>query len=360
MKVLYDYQAFNQRVGGVSRYHYELLTRLLGYGVEPILPQIITDNIFIRDSNIPHWKATMFNRLGKYKPAAIAWLNQQICKYYAAFSSYDIFHATFVNPYYEKQAKGHPIVVTVHDLIHEKTQRHDSEKIKSRRIKQLLHADAIICVSNQTKDDLLNFYPQACSKDIRVIYHGCDNFDSQPPDYGPRLINSPYLLYVGTRKGYKNFDRFLMAYASISNDVSLVCTGNAFTVSEIDRIRQLGLEGKVHNRFVSDLELANLYHNAEAFVYPSLMEGFGLPILEAFKHKCPAIVSDIKCFHEVGGECAQYFNALDIDSISKTIDAVLESETLKQNMIENGQNRLEKFSWDESVRKHSILYRGFE
>lgn len=354
ISVLYDYQAFSQTVGGVSRYHTELLTHLSEYGVKPILPRIFTENIYIREASVKHFPPPILPK--RYKPYVTAWLNQSICKYAVRWSDYDIFHATFVNPYYENSIKKKPIVVTVHDLIQEKTQRYDCRITAQRRLKQLQHASAIICVSNQTKDDLLRFYPQVSENKITVIYHG--NNQVKPCDVGSRIYDFPYVLYVGSREKYKNFDNMLKAFAYLPKDLRLICTGAPFSKEEQIKIINLNLSNRIVQKFVTDYELMNLFHFAEAFVYPSTMEGFGIPILEAFRLGCPVILSDIGCFREVAGDSVPYFNPLDVDSIFMAILSVINNCDKRNALIRYGYERLKQFSWEKSVKKHSELYHG--
>lgn len=353
IKVMFDYQAYNQRIGGVSRYHTKLMQHLSEYGIDPVLPKILTDNLYIKQLGIPHRQFSQW-RFGKYRQRVMAWVNQQICKRAICKNNYDVFHATFVNPYYESCIKNKPIVVTVHDLIQEKSQRVDSKITSIRRLRQLRHADAIVCVSNQTKTDLLDYYPEVANKRISVIYHGNDQ--NIPQNFGPPLYDIPYLLYVGSREAYKNFPNILHALARMPKEIHLVCTGASFSSSELALIDNLKLSNRVMQRFVSEQELMNLYHYAEAFVYPSTMEGFGIPILEAFRLQCPAIVSDIQCFKEVGGGGIKYFDPLNVEEIKETILSVIYNTSERNSHISYGLERLKLFSWDTSINKHAQLY----
>ena len=286
----------------------------------------------------------------------MAFINQQICKYAVAKNNYDIFHATFINPYYECAIKKKPIVITVHDLIQEKTQRFDYKTVSQRRMRQLQHATAIICVSKQTKEDLLNYYPQVPENKITVIYHGNDQM--RPSDIGQRTYNFPYILYVGSREKYKNFENMLKAFAELPKDLHLICTGSKFSSEEQRVINNLNFSTRIMQKFVSDSELMNLFHYAEAFVYPSTMEGFWIPILEAFRLGCPVVLSDIGCFHEVAGDSVPYFDPYSIDSMSTTISSIINDSARRKEIINYGYERLKLFSWDKSVKKHSELYHG--
>ena len=249
-----------------------------------------------------------------------------------------------------------PIVITVHDLIQEKTQRFDYKTVSQRRMRQLQHATAIICVSKQTKEDLLNYYPQVPENKITVIYHGNDQM--RPSDIGQRTYNFPYILYVGSREKYKNFENMLKTFAELPKDLHLICTGSKFSSEEQRVINNLNLSTRIMQKFVSDSELMNLFHYAEAFVYPSTMEGFGIPILEAFRLGCTVVLSDIGCFHEVAGDSVPYFDPYSIDSMSTTISSIINDSARRKEIINYGYERLKLFSWDKSVKKHSELYHG--
>lgn len=353
MKILFDYQAFTQRYGGISRYHIELIKGLPKHNFHVDIPKIISENAYLEALDI-HCQKRRIWVPSKFRAAVTAKMNQIICKNAYRKQKFDIFHPTFVNPYYDKIKSTKPLVITVHDLIQEKTQRYDAGITSRRRKRQLEKADAIICVSQQTKDDLLHFYPQFFDKKITVIYHGADL--STPVFSNDRAIQYPYILYVGSREGYKNFDNFIKAFSLLPKDIHLICTGHQFNNTELIKINELSLQNRVHQIFVSDKELVNLYHYAKVFVYPSTMEGFGIPILEAFRCKCPVIASDIKCFHEVGDNAVTYFDPNDIEAISYTIKDFLFDSYKRNRSIKLGQERLKLFSWENSVKNHANLY----
>lgn len=355
MKVLFDYQAFIQRVGGVSRYHCELITKLPQYGVTPCVPWILSDNLYVKDVGIRHGSIMSINR-NTFKSNIYKWIDQKLCLRAMGKNDWDVFHPTFVNPYYIKQANGKPVVVTVHDLIHERMSRFDSEVVRKKRRIQLEHANAIIAISEETKQDLLKFYGDIVDESkVTVIYHGSDqrliSCQSAP------LFNRPYLLYIGTRDNHKNFSNLAKAFVGINKDVILVCTGKPFTDVENEYLTRLGIKDRVCQKFVSDEDLQNLLCNATALIYPSIMEGFGLPILEAFRCGCPVIVSDIMCFHEVAGNAADYFNPLDIDSIAQTINKTITDSERLNHLVKRGYERLKMFTWEKTAEKTTEVYK---
>ena len=174
------------------------------------------------------------------------------------------------------------------------------------------------------------------------------------------VFDFKYLLYVGVRSGYKNFQPMLSNIGGFlkQNDIKLVCTHCDFDKSEQMLIKQLGLENHVVHVFADDNELKNLYHNALAFVQPSLYEGFGIPILEAYQYDCPVFLNDKSVFPEIAKDAAIMFT---LDDISHDLDSKLEmflayNEAQRQELIERQRKRLMDFSWKESAKKLNEVY----
>jgi glycosyltransferase involved in cell wall biosynthesis len=140
-----------------------------------------------------------------------------------------------------------------------------------------------------------------------------------------------------------------------NTQIFLYCTGNSFTEEERSLINKLELNDLVINKgIVSDNQLANLYHFAACFVYPSLYEGFGIPILEAFKHRCPVALSNTSCFPEIARDSALYFDPNDTKSISNTIIKVIEN---REKLIELGTKRMYDFSWEKAAQETEYVYK---
>jgi glycosyltransferase involved in cell wall biosynthesis len=352
MKILYDYQGFNQIIGGVSRYSLELI-KSNSMDVQIDLPKIFTDNIYYKDLGLPYY-SFLNNNQNRLKNNIYKSFNILQSIKTLSLSKYDIFHPLFYNPYYINFVKS-PVVVTIHDMNHFKfpflTQK---SKIVQSKIKLICEtANSIIAISNETKSDLIHFLNISENK-INVINLGIDptyiSFDEK------KIYNFPYLLYIGNREGYKNFNTFLEAFSFLNSDINLVCTGSEFNISELNLINKLSLNSRVIQKFVSDFDLNNLLCNAIAYVNPSLGEGFGLPILEAFKYNCPCIISDLKCFHEVAGDAARFFNPLDIDDIIFVLNNTIYNQNVLSNMKNQGQIQLKKFSWKQTVENTKKVY----
>ena len=166
------------------------------------------------------------------------------------------------------------------------------------------------------------------------------------------MIPKKYLLYVGGRWDYKNFLFFTQMVSSLIKDhpdLNVVCTGSPFNASENYLLNKLGIKHLFHNAFVSDEELSYLYKNALAFVFPSMYEGFGLPILEAFSCGCPVLASNSSSLTEVGGDAAIYFEPKNPGSMLNALKTIVTSPQLRLEKIEKGYKQLEKFSWQNTA-----------
>lgn len=356
MKVLYDYQGFIQHHGGVSRYHVELIKNLRKLGVECDVPFLLSENIYLDEANIHHinplsnWRHPIKNNVYK-------WFDQKNSLRTIGKGNFDIFHPTFLNPYYVGHTKGKTVIPTMHDLNNEKFPDYiDSSIVATKRKKVIENADHIIAISQQTKNDLIQFY-NVEEEQISVVYHGIDQ-DIYVTDK-KRLFEKPYILYVGGRNRYKNFSVFLKGFALVHDDIDLVCTGVAFNSEELKLINELHLEQKIHQMFVSNEQLNQLMAQAVAFVYPSIAEGFGMPILEAFRCGSPCIISNIMCFHEVAGDVAQYFNPEEPEDIATVISRTINDDQLLASLRKRGFERMTDFSWERTAKETLKVYNKF-
>lgn len=220
----------------------------------------------------------------------------------------------------------------------------------------ILNSDAIICISQSTRIDLLSYYNVPEDR-IRVIYLGNSlKFEVT----SPRLIDGPYILYVGHRSGYKNFKLLLTAYAnahSVRNNFKLVCfAGGKFNTQEQELLRSLDLGNNIVAYAGTDEMLANLYKYAAALVYPSLYEGFGLPPLEAMHYGCPVLASKTSSISEVVGQAGLYFNPTSADDLIFHLDKLLHDDILRNELTKRGHKQELQFSWDVCAKETLMLY----
>lgn len=354
VKILIDNQVFeNQKFGGISRYFRNLQVDNDSIQRMELFVQKIPKKNGLSKRVQSKLKRTLFNEkqtvLDKYD-----FYNSQISDL-----QFDIFHPTYYDNYFLQQLNK-PFVLTVHDMIHEKYAEYFQKSQDSFNKRKLCNAAAkIIAISNSTKNDLIDIFNIPKEK-IEVIYHGT-SFDSVIaiiPNFDFQY--SRYLLYTGNRSIYKNFLTFLIAISPIlkyNKNLHLVCTGPDFTAIENRWIEELEIKDKVISYFCqSDGELVHLYKNAECFVFPSLYEGFGFPLLEAFACNCPVISSPGGSLKEIAGNAAVYFDPKDIISIRNSIQNVISDSTLKLELIEAGKIRLKDFSWEKCHKETMDLY----
>lgn len=263
-----------------------------------------------------------------------------------------------------------PQVVTVHDLLPLKVPGAGSRLRYYYAIvlpRVLRASAAIITVSDNTRRDLLDWLGSKISVPIHVIPPGVDDaFGPAAPEriysisskYGLRA----YLLCLGDPRPYKNTRGVILAFSRsvYRRELQLVIVGN---LGERAKKELLGLASslRVENQvrfigYVEDDELASLFSGAQAFVFPSLYEGFGLPPLEAMRCGCPVIVSNSSSLPEVCGDAAYYFNPVSEDSIAHAIDAVIGDNQLRERLKQKGIIRASNFSWESTCRKlHELL-----
>jgi len=352
MNVLYDHQAFMQKYGGVSRYYTSIIKEFNNEdNIKPILPYFYTDNAYYPNKKI----LLKFNIKGKY--ILYNEINKIISKKYLTNKSFDLLHATYFDTYFLKYYNG-PFVITIHDMIHDIFPNMLSDKQTSDKRKYLAQkATKIIAVSQNTKNDILKYIKNIPEDKIEVIYHATNltYINNERP-----FFTDPYLLYVGERHSYKNFIFFLKSIKDILRryNINLICAGGPpFTKIEKKLFAEENIVSKViYVPIFTDKQLSNLYNNAIAFCYPSLYEGFGIPILEAFACKCPVIISNTSCFPEIAQDNVIYFNPLNKNDIQESIRYILNNPSIREKLIIKGYNRAKDFSWKYSAEKTKHTY----
>lgn len=260
-------------------------------------------------------------------------------------------------------------VVTIHDLAFkyypETFPRQDARRLNRYTDQAVRRADRLIAVTESTKHDLLRCYPNLDEKKIRVIYHGFDSGRFSPDlglsddgvleRYG--LRRGGYALYVGAIQPRKNIRVLLEAFERIRERIPesrLVIAGaRAWLWQDIERMvaKHRFRDAIVMTGGLSSEELPILYRGARMFVYPSLYEGFGLPILEAMAVGTPVITADNSSLPEVGGDAALYVNASDSGMLAERMETLWNDANLGASLRARGFDRIKNFSWDETARQ---------
>jgi glycosyltransferase involved in cell wall biosynthesis len=257
-------------------------------------------------------------------------------------------------------------VVTIHDLIFlrfPETYKAIDRKIYDKKFRYATeNADLVIAISEQTKSDLIEFYDADPDK-IRVVYQSChDQFkqeltaDSKTKIIEKHKLPSDYILYVGTIEKRKNLVSLIKACANIN--MPIVAIGNQTDYfNEVKKVVAAnGMEKQVH--FLQDIpftDLPAIYQSAKLFCYPSVFEGFGIPIIEALYSKIPVITSKGGVFSETGGPSSTYIDPLDIDQLSSAIEKTLSTNNSEQ--IAEGYKFVQKFSTENHIKGIRNVYK---
>lgn len=384
MKVFFDHQTFiEQNYGGISRYFYELIHAFsLNDEIEFKHSILYSNNEYLKEDSkfnirsflsISNWitsrhfigKSRLF-RLAKFFGFASDHLKEMenYVKNSFATEKIDIFHPTYYNTYYKNflNLKEVPIVLTVYDMIHElfpdffygvETQNQKRWSIDA--------ATKIIAISESTKRDIQRYYKIPEDK-IHVIYlassleRNCSNLVINKD-----LSNS--ILYVGNRSVYKNFHFFLESIIGLFQkypEMNLILAGGE-QICKRDReiLKKLKLQERIHRIAIKNNDtLGSLYKSSRLFVFPSLYEGFGIPLLEAMQFGCPVVCSNTSSFPEVAGDAALYFDPTNKESIFKAVESVYSNESLRKDLIEKGYEQSANFSWEKTASETFRLYKS--
>lgn len=363
MKIGIDANEANvEKKVGISEYVYELLLKLY-----PLASSSDNFIIYLKDQPIGFPKTSAYWTYKIFGPKKL-WTQFALpLKLFTHRKKPDIF---FSPAHYAPRISPVPTVISIMDLAFfhfpdyftkkDLTQLH---RWTSYSIKQ---AKAIITISEASKNDIISLYHINKEK-IHVVYPGIKEVKSLDPHiYSMEELQSRYnisknyLLFVGTLQPRKNIARLIEAFSKVvanegvSTELQLVVVGKkGWKYEEIlNAPRKFGVEDRVKFLdFVDDSNLVLLYKNAQIFVWPSLYEGFGLPILEAMQNNCPVITSNISSMPEAGGDAALYVDPMDVDDIAKKIQKVLSDKKLRLHMIEKGNKHIKKFSWDHAAKK---------
>lgn len=354
MEVDFDDQIFAlQRHGGISRYFVELLRQ---FDADPSCG--VTTSLPFRWTVNDHLLEVADGRVRR-PPLPGAWSRPRVVRQMNRLRATrracpsDLVHHTY---YLEKGLHtGHgKRVVTVYDMIPELLPDefpHGSPH--AAKAEYLAAADGIACISETTRRDLERMTDVGDTPVVVTPLAVGTSF------YAARSSPSgeAYLLFVGVRPGYKNFDVVLRAMARSSRLPPLLCVGGGpLTQAERARVDELGLSGRVRQEAVRDAALPSVYAGACCFVFPSRYEGFGLPVLEAMAAGCPVVVAETDCFAEVAGDSAASFPADDDEALAAVLERLVTDRAWADLWRDRGRARAPMFSWRDTAERTASLY----
>ncbi len=369
-RVNFDAQIFGaQTYGGISRYFASLVRELaLIPECSPLILAPWHKNAYLEKLPKPLVRGTRSgdDHLPVGLQRALGILGSSLMH---ATSDAKVVHRTYYYPFLQFPTSSTQ-VLTVFDMIHERFPQHfaANDPIAGWKRRAVQRADHIICISQQTKTDLLEAYGDVIRGKVWVTYLGFDELACGTPSetatqFRQRVLggDAPYILYVGSRGGYKNFGSVLKAFGGsprLRKDFRLLCFGGGpFTHEEQAHMAVAGVSDRVVQLPGDDAVLSNCYRHAALFVYPSLYEGFGIPPLEAMSMGCPVVCSNVSSIPEVVGDAGAYFDPGSVEHIQSTMEHVLTTPARHAELVKLGHLRTAVFSWRQCAEETAAIYR---
>ncbi len=296
------------------------------------------------------------------------WNGWKIAKY-CTKEKIDVYHTQYIIPFFVPVKTK--IVTHIHDVsfkVHKELISKKDAFLLNKLIPRALNkSDKIIAVSQFTKDEIIKYYNVSREK-IEVVYNAVSGTTSEATmsDELCSKYNLPdkYILALGTMQPRKNIPFLIKAFSGLvekKEDLNLVLVGKEShnfdsdirkTIDECENIK----DKVFFTGYVDEKDKLKVYQDADLFVSPSIYEGFGVPILEAFWAGTVVAVSDIAPYREVGGDAVVYFDPLDIDQCAKTLYDVLDNDSMKEELLVKSNKQKEKFLWIDSAKKLKSIY----
>jgi len=365
--ITYDTQIFSwQKFGGISRIYKELINE---FTKDPNINIKLSGryhiNEYLRESNIDKLnKLAYIPIMSKFPGKINQIMNRKYFFNYLQNIKCDIYHETYYDSFSCSIPKKASRIITVYDMIDEKLASKTvnnplgSKILLKDKENSIRRADHIICISESTRNDLIDILNIPKSR-TSVVYLGSHLANDKNIETCNGINQEKFILFVGSRGGYKNFNLLLEAIGSsqmIKNNYKLYAFGGGvFNESEISMIKKIGI-----NAFQlsgNDKRLAYLYKNASIFVYPSMYEGFGIPPLEAMQFGCPVVCTKSSSIPEVVSDAGKYFINNDPESLKESLELVLTNKNVKNELIEKGFERVKLFTWKKCAQSTLDVYK---
>jgi glycosyltransferase involved in cell wall biosynthesis len=360
MRIFYDGFIYQEQLaGGVNRYFANVIKRLPA----DCIPLLTTCH-----NRAPNYPAHENLRIFKFKQTRPLSVTHRLAKYYfrcvTSALDFDVAHPTYYSLLTQRDFNAYrrPVVLTVWDMTHELFPQYfaDSAEVVGRKRKAVEAAQAVICISENTKKDLLERY--ALPPERVHVTHLASEIEESLAHGSEPTPSRPYFLYVGARVGYKNFQRLLAAFANIAAlrpDVQLCTVGPPLSAMEARAVADLQLGGRIESyEHVSDAHLAKLYRCSVALVYPSLYEGFGIPLVEAMMCGTAVVASNGSSLPEVIGDAGLLFNPAATDELSDILLLLVDNPGERERLVARGRKRARAFSWERTAAQTLEVYRS--
>lgn len=368
MKIGIDCRMYSSKFTGIGKYTKELIENLAR------LDQNNQYYLYFNTEEFNQFKPIGPN-FKKFEVNAPHYSIQEQTKFALALyqTNPDLVHFTHFNSpiaYLKKQ------ITTIHDLtLHFHPGKKYTNPLARLAYKTVFRAAItkskhIIVPTQHTAEDLHRLYPGTKNK-TTTIYEGVsNNFLEFSPTQTPNLdfeLPENYILYTGNWRSHKNLNNLLLAFEILKSHYNytgkIVITGNpnsAYpeTTEKVEQLKQAGL--LIAPGLIPEEHLPYLYYKADCYVFPSLYEGFGLPVLEAFATKTPTVVSNSSCLTEIGQNGVLSFNPLDSQEMAFKINQAITDNQIRSNLIENGSNRLKDFSFSKMAQETLNLYQSIK
>ena len=348
MNILYDGPYNQNPKGGVVRYYHEISRGILKKN--DVFFSRRPAGRFPKGIHLPPFPHFRPHRLSFY----LEYLWYRFCSNY----NIDVVHPTEfqLSPtgnFYSM--KGAKLVMTVHDLIHERFGAPGNLYSKASRTSFYNRADGYIFVSKSTRDDFAEFYPELfVSRPSKVIWHGCNFPIKEQKNKNPRK----QFLFVGSRNGYKNFINAAKAFCKVADEdkgSSLVVAGAPPKLSELKILKNY--ENHISwVEFPKENHLRTLYAKSVALLYVSEYEGFGMPLLEAMAQGCIPIAGNHSSIPEVLGDAGIKVNCESVSELYETMKNCLLNDSQTKNLVIKGFDRASFFTWAQSAELHTDFY----
>jgi len=349
---------------GLSRYSYELIRRILTQWKGNSVAYSTSSDLNREFPNSTSTSVPRFNYPANFRSNSVRLSWEQLGLRYSCFiDKLDLLYSPIAEGILFPRI---PQIITVHDLL-----PFHYPSLLPRWVPYYEYflpavikgSTAVVCISEFTRQEVLERYPSIPDEKLKVIHGGVDLERFHPCSPGvikERYELNDYLLCVGEVRPYKNMENVFRALELWSDGPQLAISGKIFGNHKA-KLENLASSLNIENRviwlgYVPDDLLPNLYSEATAFIFPSLYEGFGLPLVEAMACGCPTLSSNMASLPEIGGKAAHFFDPTEIGDMAEAIKKVCEDSEYQQTLAQRGTKQAKNFSWESSTKKHMDLF----